>query len=167
MSRREIENLRLELERLKIVTGQIRRDYTLIRTENQLLSDRIRNLEQENTQLRRHQTANYTEVVEEAEDIILTAETPSRVHTRASANRDTINIGQRGRTIQDFQVGDRIEVIKPTCPGRGRRPNITDKFANVTRVAGEWVYFICDSGVETKRHPKNIILAQRRNDYFL
>jgi len=48
MIRRDIKNLRLELERLKIITGQMHRDYAIIRTENQLLIDRVNNLEEGN-----------------------------------------------------------------------------------------------------------------------
>jgi len=39
--------------------------------------------------------------------------------------------------MSDFEIGDRIEVIKLTYPSCRRRLNITDKFGNVTRAKGK------------------------------
>ena len=60
--------------------------------------------------------------------------------------------------MSSFQVGDHIKIIKPTCPVRNRRTIPGYKVPNVIKVEGAWTCFTCDSGVRTKRHPRNIIL---------
>ena len=99
MSQNEIEELKRQLEQLKIITSEIQ-------SENRTLRERINRLE-------------------------LQAE-------------------------PTYNVGDRIKILNPTYPGRNRKVIPQDSIGTVTRVAGDWVHFTCDSGVRTKRISRNI-----------
>ena len=138
----DIEELRNKLEELQIITRQLR-------IENNSLTERVRALENSNSTQRPSNSGPPT--------------TNTRIQTRSVTNNDILAVGSRGRNSLDFNRGDRVEVIRPTCPGRLRRPNLSDKFATVTRSTRDWIYFTCDSGVNTKRHPTNLILISRNN----
>ena len=66
---------------------------------------------------------------------------------------------ERRREIRkpgECRVGDRMRVLSPTCPGRNRDVIPSDGIGTITRVSGDWVYCTADSGVKTKRYPRNI-----------
>ena len=109
MSSNELEELRRQLEQLKVVTSRLQ-------SENRTLQERVNRLERESERVDR--------LERESEPV--------------------------------FNVGDRIRILNPTCPGRNREVIPQDRTATVTRVAGDWVCFTCDSGVKTKRIPSNI-----------
>ena len=60
-----------------------------------------------------------------------------------------------------FEAGDRVDANDPTCPGRNRNAIPADRFAIVNRVEGDWACFVCDSGAQTKRCPRNLALIRR------
>ena len=57
---------------------------------------------------------------------------------REECKNNVLSPGQIGRTIDDFRVGDRAEVIRPSCPGQRRRPSRAYRYAAVTRISEEW-----------------------------
>ena len=99
MSSNELEELRRQLEQLKVVASRLQ-------SESRTLQERVDRLERESEPV--------------------------------------------------FNVGDRIRMLNPTCPGRNREVIPQDRTATVTRVAGDWACFTCDSGVKTKCIPSNI-----------
>ena len=73
---------------------------------------------------------------------------------RARVNRLELQI--RPQQQSDYNEGDRIKILNPTCPGRSRHIIPEDAVGTITRVTEDWIYFNCDSGVKTKWYCKNI-----------
>ena len=85
--------------------------------------------------------------------------TTSRLQSENRVLLDRVNRLESQRVTEEepaIKVGDRINILKPSCPGRNRAVTPQDGIATVTRVAGDWIYFTCDSGVKTKRYPGNV-----------
>ena len=85
--------------------------------------------------------------------------TTSRLQSENRTLLDRVNRLESQRVTEeepDIKVGDRINILKPSCPGRNRAVTPQDGIATVTKIAGDWTYFTCDSGVKTKRYPGNI-----------
>ena len=58
----------------------------------------------------------------------------------------------------EHRVWDRIRILVPTCPGTNRKIIPSNGLGTVTRVSSDWVHYTADSGVRTKRIPRNIEL---------
>ena len=157
MNRDSIEDLRLEVEQLRLVTGQLRRDNNTLRAENITLTERVGRLERSN--LPSVTRTDNNNLAQTNRELVATINTLQEEINQADSTRPIL-IGERGRQVSDFSLGDRIQVTNPTCPGRNRSVIDGDRYAVVTRTDRKWVYFVCDSGVRTKRYPSNIILLR-------
>ena len=107
MSQNKLEELRRQLQQLRIVTSRLQ-------SENNTLRERVNRLELK------------------------------------------IQPDHNVEIEPDYNVGDRIRILNPTCPGRNRQIIPQEGIVSITRVTDDWIYFTCDSGVKTKRYRKNI-----------
>ena len=82
-------------------------------------------------------------------------ELEERVHRLESPS-----ISRSTRGTRNFRRGDRVKVVRPTCPGANRAIIPTDGTATVTRTRGPWVCALTDSGIEIQICPKCLELIE-------
>ena len=64
-----------------------------------------------------------------------------------------------------YIVGDRVRILKPSCPSHNRPPNsTTDAKGTVTGINLPWVHIRTDSNINIQRHTKNIQNLATRNE---
>jgi len=64
-----------------------------------------------------------------------------------------------------YIVGDRVRILKPSCPGQDRPPNLTtDAKGTVIRVNLPWIYIRTDSNITIQRYTKYIKNLTTSND---
>ena len=73
----------------------------------------------------------------ELEKRVKQLEQPSPV--RSAVTRQTLQ--------RSFEVGDRIRILRPACPGTNRQVTPADSLATITRVRLPWVHAWTDSGL--------------------
>ena len=62
------------------------------------------------------------------------------------------------RKPREHRVRDRIRTLVPTCPATNRKITPSDGLGTVTHASSDWACYTADSGMRTKRIPRNVEL---------